>query len=298
MDILIPLDGKPHSQRSVDLACRLFDLSGRSVVLLHVIEAADPAMLLEDTTGVMEETFAVASRSAAEELLEAVAQPLKRAGANVIPEVLIGQPAAEIKSAALQKQVSVIVAAPGRHAPRDMLFKGPLSARLLEFDFSGTVVLARSLPEGKAGEKVVFVLDGSEESLGALKALVPFLSPDVPLLAVASHAGYLPPARQQVLFRASAAKEQPRGSQMPAWQALQSASEWLAGGRRAHETLMLETTVEEWLDLKTPTGDIALLALARRRADVLHRPLGGSEVEHIFLTSPCSTSLYCSKIKL
>jgi nucleotide-binding universal stress UspA family protein len=297
MDILIPLDGKPHSQRSVDLACRLFDLSGRIIVLVHVIEAADPAMLLEDTTGVMEETYAVASRSAAEKLLDTVAQPLRSAGANVILEVLAGQPAAEIKSAVLRKQVAVILAAPGRHAARDILFKGSLSAHLLEFDFTGTIVLARSLPEDKAGEKVVFVLDGSEEASHALKALVPFLAPSVPLLAVASDIGYPPPAREQVLSRAGGKNEQSTGSQMTASQALQSASEWLTGRQRAHETRMLETTFQEWLDSESGTGDIALLALARRRADVLHRPLGGSAAEHIFLTAPCSTSLYCSKIK-
>lgn len=295
MDILIPLDGKPHSQRSVDLALELFELSGKSVLLFHVVEAAEPQVLLEDVTGKLEETYAITSKEAAQELLSKVSEPLLAAGANVIIQIAEGLPAAEIKSVVLKEQVPVIVAAPGKHSAQEMLLKGSITASLLNFQYEGTVMLARKEPPKESPGPIAFLLNGSQESSMAVKALVPLLSKSLPLLLVASEKVCGAPEPHEILLSRNAKQsEQHEHPANKTSDALRSITTWLSSMNRAHRTELAGTTFSDWLSVQEE--QISLLVLARSRKDVVHRPIAGSEAERIFLTASCPTALYCSKI--
>ncbi|MBI4534128.1 MAG: universal stress protein [Candidatus Melainabacteria bacterium] len=297
MDILIPLDGKPHSQLSVNLALRLLDLSNKRVILLHVTEKPDPAELLKDPTGQLEKVYSLASYEASEHLLSVIAQPLSQAGAKPVIKVEEGIPAQTIASVALSEQVGCIIAAPGHHKPQDLLLNGSITLKLLQCNFPGIFILARPLSFKKDKGKVVFVVDGTAEVEQAIKSLLPHLPATMPLVLVASDEGYkMPLLANKFLHDSRIEGGWPRQEHKNARLALESASQQLEEAQRPYEKLLVKTTFDSWIGSYIQKHPVELLAFARSRHDVLHRSIGGSHIEKLFLKTTCSTALHCTKI--
>lgn len=297
MDILIPLDGKPHSQLSVNLALGLLELSDKRVILLHVIEKPDPAELLKDVTGQLETMYTLASEEAAEHLLSIVAQPLLKAGARTVIRVEEGVPAQTIASVALAEQAGLIIAAPGHHKPQDLLINGSITLKLLQSKFHGTLILARTVSVKEDKGKVVFVVDGTAEVEQAINNLLPLLPNTMPLVLVASDEGYKIPS-DAIKFLNDSRMEGgwPRQEHKSASDALESASKQLEDANRCYEKLVLKSTFDKWIASYPQRHHVTLIVFARSRHDVLHRSIGGSHIEKLFLKARCSAALHCTKI--
>jgi len=289
MNFLLPLDARPHSQRSLDLLVRMFSLTGQRVLLLHVLEEPDPSLLLSDTTGSLEKTYALASEASARDLLEMLSKTLSEAGAEVVIRVENGLPAGVIKSLVSAEQADMVVTSPGQHSPQDRMLSGTISSQLLRLDQPVTLVLARPIQPVESKAPAVFVLDGTEESVAALNRLAPAMNSSVPLVLLASTAGYRVEHAQTYLPPPEGASQQ-----APAQSRLETASRWLKEIELTHSCILTDKTIDEWLSDSTAMSAPGLITLARSRKDIIHRPLTGAHVEHLFLNAVSSSALYCA----
>jgi len=271
VQILIPIDAKPHSQLSVDLAVTLFKLSGARITLLHVVADPDTAMLLADKTGQVESRYSQTSKEEVTDLLESVSKPLSNHGADVSVRIEQGHPTTILRSIMESEQFAVTIAAPGQHTARERMLTGSVSAALTRTDFEGALVVARKTSSRDSAQPVVFALDGSAESIAALLLFAPIIHDRLPLALITSH------SEKNLLG---------------------DAIETLDRSKRTYHSIKSDEKPETSVPKYLAQNQVSLLVLARTRDDVLHRPLTGPLSERLFLQAPCSAALYCSRSKL
>ncbi len=277
MDILIALDAEPHSQLCLDLVLSLFALSGLRLTLLHVIAPPDPALLLADRTGRLEQAYPQASRQITGRLLDQVTGSLRDAGAETSVQVVEGDPAARILSIVESQGVKAIVIAPGSHTPQEKMLHDTMTSRLLRHDLQAALILARRGAGGDKPPPVVMAVDGSPASSEALRLFAGLLAPAVPVVLLSC-----PPGADQ------AAVERP----------LEEAAALLAGLGRKSRSVTSKEPLAAWVSGQMEKQPPGLLVLSRTVGEFLHRPLTGSPTEKLFLAGPCSTALYCARAKL
>lgn len=260
--------------------------------MLHVVEDPDPAMLLADKTGRMEETYKRTADQATLDLLRKVSELFTAAGATVAVRIEHGAPAQAIKAVAEAGPIPVIVTAPGQHQPKEKMLSGSITLQLLHFNYQGMLILARKPKQEEAPSPVVFCLDGSSESLDAVKLLVPLISGKVPILLLSSLVGYDNTANNSSAFFAddrASVPAQPSSSPQ-----LEKILPWLDSIGRSCDSITTDKSFDHWLADYLKENSVNLLVFCRTRDDFLHRPLYGSQAERLFVESPCSTALYCS----
>jgi len=103
--ILVPVDDSPQSDRAVDAACKLANLSKGTIHLFHVRER-------QDVTGKEAGSWDVEDAEEADALVKKVAGDCEKAGVTVsssIVHVPIGHVANEIVKAATEQKADTIV---------------------------------------------------------------------------------------------------------------------------------------------------------------------------------------------
>ena len=125
--LLIPVDGSPHSNRAVEAAGRLAECCDASVYLVHVIrDLSLPKEILQ----MMAAGEVTASRmqilqDSAEIILENAQKKLQAAGiTDVESEILFGDPASLILTAAQERGTDLIVLGHRGLAPSETLLGG------------------------------------------------------------------------------------------------------------------------------------------------------------------------------
>lgn len=244
MKILIPIDSRPHSQQSIDLVIRLLDLSKCQINLLSISETAH------------------------EKLLSHISKALVDAGAKVTISVQKGEPGAIIRAEAERTKADMVVTAPGKHSPRDIMLHGTITSQLLNFDWQGILVLARSRTHsGKKPGNVIFFLNGSSASakdyLESPQFLAPIILPGVKLWAVTTD------HLTKNTFRKS---------------------------RKEFQMVHSDKPMEEWLSAFSKENPVDLIVLTRTRKDLLNRPLIKSPTDKMFLRSHCSSALFTHRL--
>ncbi len=289
--LLIYVDGHPHSQHSIELACRLFDLTSCHIILLHAIQQAEPSRLLKDKSGHMEEEHLIIDSNSARDLLQVLAQQLSTAGAHVEIEVKESLAASMLLSMAERHQQPIIMLPATQLSARDLFLRSSIISNILRSNFQGMLIQSRVPPSDSNASQIVFFLDESQESIDGLKYLAPAFSNLVPLLIVSSEVGfqqvYSQPAYESIL------KHWQSGHNMSSELQLETVRAFLTDLQKHHEQLIIKSTYERWLKNFLKEKSVSLLVQARSIADLQHRSLKGPRSEHIFLNTQCSTALYC-----
>lgn len=275
MNLLVALDGKPHSQQIVDLVEQTIDLVDQKVTLLHILE--EDRAEQDQTDKTRRELRTIATREA-EKLLLFLSTPLADRGADVSTEVEYGPVQVLVKSKAEGDQADIIVCAPGTHSAKELLLKGSLTRELMRFNWEGTLISARK-SKTKLGP-IVFILDGTKESYDCLQTNLPYLRKDSPLLLLASQIGY--EAQHNRTWLSGSVTSSPE-------QVLDKASSILTKLERKHETKLTDQSFEQWL----AESEAHLLFLSRTMSDTTHQAIANSPAEALFLNAHCSTALSC-----
>jgi nucleotide-binding universal stress UspA family protein len=285
MHYLIPVDAQPHSQRSIELAQKIFAIAGHEVTLLHVIPPPEPSELLSDTTGTMEETYMEEAAARTQTLLEGIAKPLEQAGAKVNIEILPGFPAATIKTIQAAESVPITILSPAQHTAAELMVEGSMTQQLLRFDYTGTLVRSRELTKEAKELSAVFLFDKNED-LRTIEKMVGILNPSMKILAVSpdpSAMFVIPPPGGQT-STAVAAEVKPE-------QLLKQAAEEFKKFGRECEQMVLQTRFKDWLTAYMRNSDIGMLVIAREMNAQETRSAFGTPHEEIFLKAPCPTAL-------
>jgi hypothetical protein len=287
MNLLIALDGKPHSQQMVDLVQQTIDLVDKQILLLHVLEEDEAE---EDQPEKARQESRKLATKEVEKLLQLLAEPLIKAGAEVSTQAEYGPVSALVKATAEAKKANVIVCAPGKHTPQELLLKGSLTRDLMRFTWEGTLISARKkLP--KQGQ-IVFLLDGTQESYDSLKINLPLLNRKFPLLLLASRIGFEAPVSRTW---SSLSSSSPGSSNGDTESTLIEAGKILSAQERLYETSVIDTSFETWMADSKDKQEPALLFITRTLADTTHQAITNSPSEAMFLNAPCSTALTCFK---
>lgn len=291
MAFVIPIDGRPHSQRAIDLALSVFDVNGHDVRLVHAIEEASGKLLLSDRTGSLESRLSEASLDCSDTLLARLAEPLVDAGGRVGIHIAPGSPQSVIKGLMTTLPGPVVIAAPERHSPQELLFGASVTAGLADFDCDFTLVAARK-QAGADGEIVVAATGCSEDEL-AISRLIGTLSRKRTVVLTyqpAAGASFDPHGDQPGAPPASRLTEAKEAALLESLAALFRQQEFSVRVRRTEGPFS-----SFWQDYSARTP-VDLMALTRTRADVLHRPIGGAESERLFASLVCSSALSCTRI--
>ncbi len=282
MHYLIPVDGKPHSQESIALALRVFELAGNEVTLVHVVATQEPT----NATSATEPAPYESALLQAERLLELIAQPLTLLGCTVHKKVLQGLTSDSIAAAARSNSHSVTIVCPGPHSTQDLLLNGSVTAQLSQSHFPGTLVRAREINNAAAELWAVFLLDNSADAF-MIRTLAPALSKRLKILVVI-------PDPTAMVF---AAPGSPTSSEEKLLH-----SERIKGAKEAadsefarlglpYEHLVLTTRFKDWLISFLRSNDVALLLIPQAKdGGQKHLDFGLPE-EEIFMKAPCPTAL-------
>jgi nucleotide-binding universal stress UspA family protein len=291
MDILLPVDGRPHSQRSIELALQILELKNAFVTLLYAVQDAPPDMLLRDRSGLLEERYIKAEEDSALVLLKNLVPTIQKAGPNVQTLMEHGKPIPVIKSMAEKLNDPVIIVAPGNHSAKEKLLDTSVTRSLMNQSISQTLIAARAVNSKRQAPYVVFLADGSDECISAARTIVPLLRPDTNIMIVASHKGYWSTERP-----AGFGHPVNDGRYLSAQVSLGSVAEAIREAGRKYEQLIIDDTFDDWLQATMKDRNIALVVFTRTRADIIHRPIGGAHVESLFLDVPFSAALHCSQV--
>jgi hypothetical protein len=288
MEILLPVDGRPHSQRSIELVLKVLNVNDVFVTLVHAVEQAPPGMLLQDRSGKLEATYLEAEEDTALVLLKYLVESLDKANAKVQTIVEHGKAISIIVSTAEKLIEPIILVAPGAHSAKEKLLDTSVTRALLKRSARQTIVAARRITHSTGAPYVVLVADGSDECVAAAKTIVPLLSPRMNLIILASRKGY-----DNTVSPIGFGQFTNGGRYLSAEVSLGTMAETLRAMGRKYEHVIAEVTFDQWLADEMSSREIALVVLSRTRADMIHRPIGGAHVESLFLNLPLSTALYC-----
>lgn len=298
MNILLPFDGKPHSQRAVDLAIKYFHLSKCTVTLLHVVDSPSPELVMSDKTGRIEETYPEATAAESQVLLEFLAKKFEEAGAKV--EILIqqGSPGSQIRALAESTHVPVIVTTPGHHSAKEVMLDSTVTNQLLQVEHEVLLILAREIKSNQLSDDskptCAFFLDGSEESIKCINLLAPLVAGKMEILCVASRLGWAEPTNGNIFRVGNRSNEEVPTK--PPEEVLREAAEVLNSLSVKFNELIIEESFEDSLAKLEEHRSLGFLVSSRSREDVLHRPLKGAPCERLFTTVSCNSALYCAAV--
>jgi nucleotide-binding universal stress UspA family protein len=276
MTFLIPLDGKPHSQQSVDLLQRVFDICNADVTLLHVLEEPQSFHYLSNATDSSSSGKKAKARMAMQALLDEVSGPLAGMGAKVDTLIESGSPAAVIKKVAASIRASVIISVRGKNPPKKVMRRGSITSELLRLPVEATSILARKPKTLSAKPIVSILLDGSTESHRLVCKVGPLIKHGVTLKVVATN-----PEDSPFLDRINGGK----GDNLDYRLVLNELTEKGV----PTELVKLDCSVFDWL---ASNGSIDLLLMARSREGVLNQNLLKTSAGEIYFNSSVSTGLY------
>lgn len=296
MNILLPFDGKPHSQRAVDLAIKLFNLSSSTVTLLHVVDEPSSEMLMRDKTGRIEETYPEVAAQESQVLLEFLGKKFENAGAKVELRIQKGKAGAEIKALAETNKIQAIVTTPGSHSAKDLMLESNVTNQLLQVEYEVLLVLARDNKNGSSESQstCAFLMDGSDQSIKCLQLLTPLVKGKMQILLVTSKLGW-GAADSTSIFRFDnpAVKSTDERS---AEEVFKAASAVLDEMGVQYEEVSFDEDFESCIGILQKGYNLGLLVATRSKDDVLHRPLKGAASERVFVSAPCSSALYCAAV--
>lgn len=300
MNILFPFDGKPHSQRAVDLAIKFFNLSKSTVTLLHVVEPLPSDLMMSDKTGTIEETYPGSAEMEAQVLLEFLSKQFEKAGAVVQVRIQHGKPGSEIKAVAETAQIPAIVTTPGKHSPKSLMLESTVTSQLLQVEYEVLLILAREvkseLLDDNSKPTCAFLLDGSEDSTKCLELLAPLVSGKMHILLVASPCAWLNPVSGSMFLRDNPAIA--ALATKPVEEIMKEASTVLHSRGITFEKMIIEECFEESVAVIEKHRSLGLLVATRSKDDVLHRPLKGAASERLFTNAPCNSALYCAAVSV
>jgi|GEM_PF-2327951 len=298
MNILLPFDGKPHSQRAVDLAIKYFNLPRCTVTLLHVVEAPSSNMVMKDKTGRIEETYPEMAAEESQVLLEFLGKKFESAGAKVEIRIQHGKPGSEIKSLAESSQMPIILTTPGRHTQRDLMLDSTITNQLLQVEFEVLLMLARGVESELLSDDLkpacAFLIDGSDESIKCLNLLAPLVAGKMQILLVLSRLGWQRNVNAGVFEVHNPAIETSPARSCE--EALEDAMTTLEVAGFDWEEMIVEESFEECVPTIEKHRALGMLVGTRSREDVLHRPLKGSPCERLFTSVSCNSALYCAAV--
>ncbi len=298
MNILLPFDGKPHSQRAVDLAIKFFNLSKCTVTLLHVVDVPSGDLVMSDKTGRIEETYPEMAAAESQVLLEFLGKKFEQAGAKVEIRIQHGSPGSEIKALAEINQMPAIVTTPGKHSPKDMMLDSTITSQLLQVEYEVLLILARNVKSDQVADDAkptcAFLVDGSAESTKCLKLLAPLVAGKMDILLASSKLGWMHAASGNIFQMNNPAIEaNPTKSSEDILKEAAAVLETLA---IKHEELIVEESFEDSITVIEKHRSLGLLVAVRSREDVIHRPLKGAPSERLFTSAPCNSALYCAAV--
>ncbi|MBX9879312.1 MAG: universal stress protein [Candidatus Obscuribacterales bacterium] len=298
MNILLPFDGKPHSQRAVDLAIKYFHLSKCTVTLLHVVDSPSSELVISDKTGRIEETYPQTAAEESQILLEFLAKKFEEVGAKVEIRIEHGKAGSEIKALAENTNVPVIITTPGRHSAKQLMLDSTVTNQLLQVEQEVLLILAREVKSNQLSDEdkptCAFLLDGSEESLKCVKMLAPLIAGKMQILCVSSRLGWAHSANTNIFQVSNPAIDQTPVKEPE--EILKEAVETLKSLSIEWDELIVEESFEDSLPTLEEHRSLGFLVSTRSREDVLHRPLRGAPCERLFTTVTCNSALYCAAV--
>lgn len=287
MKILVPLDGRPHSQFSVDLLRNTFELDSTQVTLLHVVENVSARDALRDSSGRLESLSREEGLESAKELMDIIDDQLQATGAKVEEVISVGEVFGEIKSAFAVGRYDLGILSPKRRTAKQLFLEGSVSNSLLDLGFSCSLILSRKESRSKDGQvKVVFCYGGTSESLLCLNVLTSStggLKKDLKIVLVIPF-----DAVHNLAYEAAMDKSLLLDSQAFSQEAIALLNE----RGYEYELVQIEQSFESWLDNYLESNQVSLCCFTRSKLEVLHRPIKGARSELLFKHCPVSSFVY------
>jgi nucleotide-binding universal stress UspA family protein len=135
--IVVAYDGSPPASRALGFAAEFAEAFHSSITLVHVIQIP---MSTPEALPAWGELLLVQEREGRVLLQEAL-QGMRKSGAKVETQVVMGDPAEKVAQAAIDKDVDLVVAGTtGKHA-LERVFLGSVTTRLLHISSKPVLVV-------------------------------------------------------------------------------------------------------------------------------------------------------------
>lgn len=276
MKVLIPIDVTHPHEDLVDHLDWLLPLEGSEVTLLFVKEIlpayenvmAASADFPEDWVNIIDKT--------AKGILEPVKEQMTSRGARVSVEIATGAPELVIADFAKSRKVDVTVVAPGHHSNIDRFLLGSTSANVVSLA-PATIVLLRDNPNHNELDRIVFGVDGTPQSIYAMKKAVEVFHLDKkPISAWVVNVVAMPPIVNMLT---------PAGVLVGLQKNLEMQGETIIADALKALTDLGVTKVEPVLKNGDPASELIKLAQLNNAQLIVTGAQGHGALEHVFMGS-------------
>ncbi|MDZ4835120.1 MAG: universal stress protein [Candidatus Melainabacteria bacterium] len=170
MKVLLPVDiAHPHEDLAEHVSW-ILPLEGSEVKLLFVKELLPSYERLVSSMGDFPDDWTHQVDKKADSILTPLKERLEAAGATVTTEIASGPPEHIIATIAKDHAYDITVVAPGQHSNIEKFFLGSTSSSVVKLT-PGTILVLRDHRGHDKLTHVVFGIDGTEESLHAIRTV-------------------------------------------------------------------------------------------------------------------------------
>lgn len=170
MKVLLPVDiAHPHEDLA-DHVRWIIPMEGSQVKLLFVKELLPSYERLVSSMADFADDWTNKLDEKAESVLAPLRKRIEEAGAKVSSEIASGPPEHIIATVAKDENFDITVVAPGQHSNIERFFLGSTSSSVVKLT-QGTVLVLRDHRGHEKLTHVVFGIDGTEESLHAIRTV-------------------------------------------------------------------------------------------------------------------------------